>query len=278
MEELHFVDFFWEDFTPHLLFHPVKIIDGKLTHPAGENVIYDIVPGVGDLWNYTVSKERWCVGRLGEEYHPCPLKSVVKSFHQCPVCRKAVGKPPVSEVFNPDNECRDEFCDEPHVVYLAFYGEKMKVGMTPGRRLLKRAVEQGADAVGVLLNLDNRPEARQEEKRISREFHIPEALSARDILRALTRGLDRGVVEGRYKRILEALGEQDREVIFLDRYPLRKLSSTPSLWRMRKIIGEVVGIKGRYLMINMAGPKAINLKNLLGRVLKPTSENIQLHF
>jgi len=266
MEGMHVIHFFWKDLSPHLILHPV-VADGlSLSHPK-PSLIQVHRLSLGEVWNYTVLPGRWCVGRLEEEsYLPCPEGRVLKEFHICPRCRASLGKPTLREIFEPEEGCEGEICEKPHVVYLAFYGEKMKVGMTPEERLLKRAVEQGADAVGVLLHLENRREARAEEKRISKELRVPQALPAREILAGMSRGFKREVIEERYRRVLEAVGGEE-ELTILRGYPLERLSSAPSPWKGKRIHGRVLGAKGRYIIVQMGGPKAINTGKLLGRVL-----------
>ena len=56
-------------------------------------------------------------------------------------------------------------------MYAAFYGGKVKIGMTSGSRMAERAIEQGADAIVALVDCENRFRAREMEKDISR-FHL----------------------------------------------------------------------------------------------------------
>lgn len=73
-------------------------------------------------------------------------------------------------------------------------------------------------------------------------------------------------MEERYRRVLKAVGGEG-ELTFLDGYPMERLPSAPEPHRGRRICGRLLGVKGRYAVFQMGGPRAVNVRNLLGRVL-----------
>ena len=128
----------------------------------------------------TVSELRSCVGRFEEEYRPCPQVKIVRgSFDQCDSCAES-WIPRQECVFEPKCEgelCDCHFCKRPHLVYAAFYGRKVKIGMTSGSRMAERAIEQGADAIVALVDCENRFRAREMEKDISRLLVLPQRMT-----------------------------------------------------------------------------------------------------
>jgi hypothetical protein len=87
----------------------------------------------------------------------------------------------------PEARTWDPLCDQPHAVYLAFFGTLAKVGMTVAERLPLRLREQGADAGFAVAILPDRAEARAFERTFSVRHKVPEVRRAREVLPRLAR-------------------------------------------------------------------------------------------
>jgi hypothetical protein len=184
-------------------------------------------------------------------------------------------------VFEP--QCDGDLCDHPelcirnHYVYLAFFGTKAKVGMTSVSRLRERAVEQGADAVRPLFECRNRREARALEKETSRRFKLPQTVRAEAVARTLTVPPSPTAiahVEDHYlTRISRWRKPLDEEIIFLDDYPINaRPRSLPRAVRVEgPHRGEVMGIKGRYMLFRDrtgGAPSLLDLSDLPTRSVR----------
>lgn len=253
----HAISFHWEGFVPHLEAYDVV-----------EESIVEIDLSRLDM---TVSEERTCVGRFAEEYHPCPRhKSVSGSFDQCDSCAET-WIPRQECVFEPQCEgeqCDCHFCKRSHLVYAAFYGNKVKIGMTSGTRLAERAIEQGADAIAALVDCENRLRAREMEKEISKFLVLPQRMTRTDIVKQLASNISRNELEERYAKILESL--QDKYFLrgdgltMLDEYPMHlRLEEVPKETDAQGTHrGKVRGKKGRYLFFEDEDDGAIKMLNL----------------
>lgn len=262
---LHALDFSWDGFEPSLTTYDTR---------AGEESDFDIE----DI-DFFTSRKRTCIGRWSDDkYLPCPKSSPVDRFVQCPDCSDESFLPRDHQncVFEPECHgeiCDLEFCKREHVLYIAFYDTRMKIGMSSTRRVERRLIEQGADAFAVIGKLPNRLEARNAEKAISARLGIPQAFRQDELLRNFVRKVDSSGIEGRYEGIKITLGEifhmSPEKLRWLDEYPLDlPLRTAPKLedsWGRHK--GELVGIKGKWLIYESDGLKALNLSDFPARFL-----------
>lgn len=252
-KEVHVVSFRWKGFSP--------LLQG---YQQGDIVEIDL--GVLDI---NVSKEKICVGSFDEGYTPCPNKYPVSVFDQCQDCASPY-IPKLDCIFEPSgcDDCTGGFCQEEHTVYLAFHDRYPKIGMTRTLRLKQRLIEQGADAYAILATLENRLEARKEEKDLSARLNISQRSSGKKILQRMSRKLDRSGILTTYQGVKNEVPVGDLK--FLKGYPLSeplrsipRQRPTPGIHR-----GMMVGIKGRYLIYDSSGLQAIDLSDLPGRRMK----------
>ena len=261
---LHALEFCWEGFEPSLTCYDIR--DKEVSD-------FDL----NDL-DFSVSRKRVCVGMFDDDgkYIPCPRNAVVEKFSQCPECSKEVFLPVQECVFNPECEgerCDVEFCKREHVLYVAFYDTRMKIGMSSTRRVERRLVEQGADAYAVIGKAPNRKRARELEKSISARLGIPQAVKLDTQLRNFVRNIDEQGILGRYDGLRITMGEMfhlDPEPLqWIKGYPIElPLSASPKLqesWGKHK--GRLIGIKGRWAVYESDGLKALNLSYLPSRFL-----------
>jgi hypothetical protein len=191
--------------------------------------------------------ERRCAGAFrGGEHVACD----VPDGPYCPnhrstwVCARCTG-----DCLKDTMDCYDD-----HAVYLAaFAPDRFKVGVTKLRRLDTRLREQGADRAAHLRTVAN--------GRIAREIEAGIARSIPDRVRVPTKldGLGRSVDDGAWSALI---GEFDPVETFAFDYgfalPERPVAETLAA-------GEVVGTKGRVLVLEKAGTTyAVDMRDLVG--------------
>ncbi len=260
---LHAVDFHWEGFEPHLVCFDLR--EKKIS----EFDLHDV--------RFAASKKKTCVGQWdGDEYVPCPKQIPVSRFDQCQECAGESFIPYQDCIFEPrcDGElCDLDFCRREHVLYVAFYDTRMKLGMSSTRRVDRRLVEQGADAYCVIGKFPTRKRARDAEKAISLRLRIPQAHRQEHLLRGLARPVDSEGIRKRHEALAVTLEEafhlRPEPVTWLDGYPielpLREVPRLEEAWGRHD--GEVVGVKGRWIIFESSGLKALNLPDLTARFL-----------
>jgi hypothetical protein len=240
----HVLSYHWDGFEPHLIYYdrPSRKVD--------ELPLHSLAWRVGD--------QRECVGRFADDgYRPCPSSRPVGRFDTCPACTSP-WIPVQACVFEPQcdgDRCdHPEFCARTHYVYLASFGNLLKVGMTAATRLKERAIEQGADAVRPLFECHNRQEARNLEKETSRRFKVPQNIRAGGIARTLVAPPSRESIIHVHDHYLHRIARWreplDKEIIFLDQYPLKGRPRSPPevVPTEGEHRGTVLGIKGRYML------------------------------
>lgn len=260
---LHALDFSWEGFEPTL-----TVFDSK------DNEVSEF--DLGDI-DFLTSRKRICIGYFDDEkYVPCPKNAPVEKYAQCPDCCAESFLPYQDCVFEPrcDGEiCDLDFCRREHVLYVAFYDTRMKIGMSSTRRVERRLIEQGADAFTIIGKLPTRKKAREAEKNISARLGIPQALRQDTLLRNFVRKVDAAGIEGRYEGLKMTLGQMyqmhPEQLRWLSGYPIElPLPTAPKLqesWGKHK--GRLVGVKGKWLIFEFDGLKALNLSDFPARFL-----------
>lgn len=252
--EVHVVSYRWNDFNPSLLVY------------NGED-LEDFDLGKIDI---NVSQRKICVGNFEDSYTPCPNSISVSTFNQCRDCVTEY-IPRLECIFEPgdcDNCEGGGFCEEEHAVYLAFHGKHTKIGMTRKERLKKRLIEQGADAYALLATLEHRRGAREEEKNLSSILNISQRIGKKKKLNTMARKIDKDIIYTRYRGVRNRVPVG--KLRFLSDYPISlplravpRARATPGVHR-----GEMVGIKGSFLIYENNGLQALDLSDLVGRKMK----------
>ena len=270
---LHVVDFHWEEFEPHM--ECFDSADDDFCEVDLEDV------------RFKVSRRKVCIGQWKDgEYLPCPDRALVSRFEQCAKCAGVSFIPDQECVFEPKCDgtnpvCnamgRDmEFCRREHVLYIAFYDTRMKIGMSSSRRIDKRLIEQGADAYSIIGKFGSRLAARTNEKELSSRLRIPQFYRQETLLQNLSRPVDSKGIESRLMGIGETLRTSDglvpEPLVWLDKYPIElPLREAPVLvdsWGEHS--GDVVGMKGKWLIFESGGLKALSMPDFPARFLART--------
>jgi hypothetical protein len=174
---------------------------------------------------------------------------------------------------------RDACRNSQAYVYLAAFGEKLKVGVTREGRYMTRWFEQGADAALRILTGDG-SEVRRLEHLIHTQLGIPE--SVRSVAKASALG-----GEDKTKQALILLAETRRRVhplaspnqrfnedpwILAPNYNIPTIKQKPILLKVddgAAVAGEVVGVKGPNLLLRSGEAFfVLGLTTLLGRSIE----------
>jgi hypothetical protein len=232
-----------------------------------------------------LSKKKTCVGRFDTDgYLPCPDRTEVRGFSQCRKC--ASDWIPIQEcIFEP--KCRGErcdckFCSREHIVYMAFIGRTIKVGMTGGGRLEERGIEQGADAIVPISVCDSRLDARIMENRLARKLGLTQRVPLKEALKAISAPAEREFVKAKHRSYMDRnpslFSTTEDEVVFLDQYPLGRLDEVPLLtstggWHQ----GDLLGFKGKFAVYRGRDGKlrAINLSDSVARSIIPSDSPLR---
>ncbi len=260
---LHVLSFHWEGFEPRL--------------ECYDTVDHEVVEVGLDPAEFVVSSKKVCIGRFeGDRYLECRGNVPVTKFSQCGECAAEVYIEDQECIFDPKcdgSRCDNEFCKREHVLYLAFYDTMAKVGMSSSRRVEKRLVEQGADAFALIGKFPNRLAAREGEKAISQDLDLPQWVRQQTILSRFSHGLDTDGMNARYDELKTSLaarhGLSAEPLRRIEGYPLElPLPSAPVLQETPGVhIGRFVGVKGKWLVYDSRGLKALNLSDLPARFL-----------
>ncbi|OGS44374.1 MAG: hypothetical protein A3K76_03845 [Euryarchaeota archaeon RBG_13_57_23] len=261
---IHALEFHWQEFEPHLLCYDAL---------ENEECEFDL-----DDVDFSVSEGKRCIGSWDDDgnFRPCPNRAPVTRFAQCDECSKEFFIPDQECLFEPKchgEKCDWEFCKREHMLYIAFYDTRMKVGMSSSLRIDRRLIEQGADAYSVIGKFPDRLEARETEKEISKRLRIPQFYRQEVLLNNLARPVDKMGIEGRLEGLKITLGEafqlKPEPLRWLTRYPIELplrqvpvLQSSPGRHR-----GKKVGIKGKWMVYESEGLRALNLSDLPARFL-----------
>jgi len=244
----------------------------------------------GGRVSFRVGKGRFCVGRsrITRDYStmdswkeriPCPTHSPVDSGTQCKSCAINDASRPCArctgETCNAEQSVREKCESSEAFVYLALFGDRLKAGVSQGRRVEKRWIEQGADAARRILAGNGR-EVRIYEKKIQDDLGALKGLKAdekmtftdpKDLERGL-RSLDERVEAAR--RMFPSAKHVDEATTLLDSvYGLPEDATRPieaKICDNAAIVGDILGAKGPVLFIKNAGiVYSVNLRALTGR-------------
>lgn len=247
----------------------------------------------GSQFAFRVLDGRFCVGYTGlsskgggrldswREQRLCPNGTGVERGIQCMDCSSA-------DVMRACLRCDGTVCSaHPEVrrsceastanVYLASFGDgRVKAGVSRGRRVLKRWVEQGAD-VALRVLVGNGMEVRRFESRIQRELgalnHVRSSLKVDPVRRQADVDAALALLEafrGRVHGLFPETNHYNEEPqVILPLYGLPDFDKRPLQLRVKaglEASGVVLGAKGPVLFMEMNGlPYSLQLNRLRGR-------------
>ncbi len=212
------------------------------------------------------------------ERTPCPDNAEIKSGSQCSLCRSI-------DVMNPCLRCVGDECQallevrracegNECYVYLASFNGRIKAGVSSGARVIKRWIEQGADAAVRVLR-GNGMEVRRFEKRIQEKMGALNHLRTDQKLDLPTNGVADDLTKLRKFAVqVHAAFPEERHIkeepqALIPLYGIADLDVKPLRLRIEEgatISGQIIGAKGSVLIVNMGSlPRVINMRNLIGR-------------
>lgn len=179
-----FVDFdLSPSYTPLLIFRNLR-----------DDSVSTINLEYGKTLVWKTGESRYCVGyHVKDEYHhyePCPSKSMVEKGIQCSKCKN-------KDLLFPCMICNGSECVNiksmwnvcevtPTSVYITFFGDMIKVGVSKKDRLLKRWIEQGADYASEIAVAPNGLIAREIESAVSKEFEVTKGVRIQKKLKSIS--------------------------------------------------------------------------------------------
>ena len=288
-DPFHVLGMDWASDTPMLHIRRLKEDRGLLYYDGGVRPLDLTTLKRVDI---TSSSDLYCVGRTEEGHVPCPGREVAEGYAQCMECLTQ-DVPDPSCIFEPHCDkgtCGAFFCQVPHIVYVAVYGRRMKIGMTQLSRVRERGMEQGADVILPLVIVKDRYSARALEGWISNRYRAPEALSGQIVLKAMVRRTAPDISAGIAVSFMERLrkdqvvmtdickgrgiemGTLPREMpvepIVLGPYPIpERLEALPRFMPVDVISGEAVGFKGKWMVTREGTLAAFKMPDLVGRLV-----------
>jgi hypothetical protein len=247
----------------------------------------------GSEFAFRVLDGRFCVGYTGlslkggghldawRAQRPCPNGAEVERGVRCRDCSSV-------DVMRACLRCDGTVCSaRPEVrraceastayVYLASFGDgRVKAGVSRGKRVLKRWVEQGAD-VALRVLVGDGVEVRRFESRIQRELgalnHVRSSMKVDPVRRQADVDAAVALLEAFRGRVHDLFPEEshynEEPQVVLPLYGLPGFDKRPLQLRVRaglEASGVVLGVKGPVLFMEMNGlPYSLQLNRLRGR-------------
>jgi hypothetical protein len=258
--QMHAISYGWNNFRPELLVY-------------SDNQVNELE--LNEM-HFLIGEERRCTGSFREQvYRPCPFNRVVEFSDQCEFCSRSLI--PIRRcLFDPicdGHICGWELCSREHIVYIAFYGTFLKVGMTSAQRVRERLIEQGADAYFEVAHLPNRLKARELEKRLSSELLLPQVRHMNELIALFNRKLDVKEIESIYEELLCELkekynmeaGELQTLLDYPIELPLNERAVPVEVEGVHE--GKIIGFKGRFALYKSNDIRVLNMPMVIGRSL-----------
>ncbi len=250
----------------------------------------EVVLERGKIISFRIGKGRFCVGhsRVTRDYSTmdswkkrvlCPTFSLANSGNQCRACA-------ANDASGPCVRCTGESCSAHQsvreacergeaFVYLAVFGDRVKAGVSQGKRVEKRWIEQGADAARRVL-VGNGREMRVYEKKIQDELGALKRVKADEKTaftdpRELEWGLKRlGELTDKIHQTLPSAARIDEATTLLSPvYGLPQTKVHPVDMKIKDNVamaGKILAAKGPILYLENTGIiYSVNIHALIGR-------------
>ncbi|MEM5835208.1 MAG: DUF2797 domain-containing protein [Candidatus Aenigmatarchaeota archaeon] len=138
-----------------------------------------VIPLIYNSLNFSIG-DRYCIGYTRNNMHfDCPKNNKVENSFQCEICKKLDDTLPCTSCtgicrnFDKRQECMEkDFC-----IYIALFGNLLKVGISQEQRVKHRLIEQGADFGAVIAKIKDGKLARIYEQKIKDYLNIEDRVS-----------------------------------------------------------------------------------------------------
>ncbi len=220
--------------------------------------------------------KKYCTGYYDTEHHPCPEHVQLTSGRQCASCME---KDIFSNCLGCDgSECtnsqyREKCKNRDYVVYLAAFGDLLKVGISVKYRFKKRFVEQGADFAARIAEVKDGKKARVMEKDISEYLGITDRVWGRQKAELLLSDPNHSVeaLRNAYQKL-----ESEFPLTPMKLYDLRsfydlRLKEKPMWLKIAsgtRLKGDIVGAKGGLLFLKGQSLRVLNAHRMIGRLIR----------
>lgn len=214
---------------------------------------------------------RHCVGWYDittHTNHACEQYATVDAkFDTCFSCRKKTDFNPAFYNASEVSEKQQAYNMTPHTVYIAYFGGGLaKAGIMADSRGLDRLYEQGALWYVIVKHCDDAIIAHQLEERLIAKG-LKNSVTKKQKELVFARQIDAVAEENQFRKILQNLSQDGSGIVallnhfFFGKYPGEII--TPR--NVRPISGKIIGIVGRYLVLeNNDRLYGIWLNDLLG--------------
>ena len=241
-----------------------------------------ILPLMYNEINFSLG-DKFCVGyfKNGVKY-PCPQNKKIESGYQCEICKE------LDEIL-PCTSCigycrniskRSECMNTNYYIYIAIFGNLLKVGISRDSRLKHRLIEQGADFGAKIAHIKDGRIARLYEQKIKRFLGIEDRVIGYKKFQNMF--FDSSLHIKDIQIAIENLKKSSFKEIFLDNieiYDLRKYynlisfkETKPKMIEIRNgltISGKIISVKGNVFILQTKSEFfCVNANELIGRELK----------
>jgi len=252
MMNMQVISFRWTNFEPRLVFD-----NGKSLFLFNQTL------------DFKVGK-RFCIGyfKNGKRY-PCPEKREVTKDYQCELCKRLDENLPCVQCvgFCRNLKKRMQCMKQKYYIYLATFGDILKVGISNEVRVKQRLVEQGADFGACLFKVVDGAVARREEQKIKRLLGIVDRVRGSEKHKRIFSNEDIGIqkIENALK-VLKKYYKLDYEIYDLRKYYNIKPIETKfiEIKEGTRIRGKVISVKGNLVVLEKENI-SFNAHKLIGR-------------
>jgi hypothetical protein len=218
---------------------------------------------------------KFCIGYWDNTHHDCPNNERLVVGRQCRSCRDR-------DVFAKCLGCDGSGCDNlayrktckqrDYIVYLAAFGDLLKVGISSKHRFKKRFVEQGADFAAKISELKDGREARILEKAVSEHLDITDRVWGQQKMDLLLSDPNDSVkaIESAYNSLHEKFELSDIEIYDLRSYYGPALMEKPKwvdIQNGSEVRGEISAVKGSLLFLKTQSLEVLDAHRMIGRLI-----------
>jgi len=252
---MQIIGFRWNSFEPEFIFDNGKTL-----------------PLFNQKLDFIVGK-RFCIGYVKNGIRrPCPEHRETNGY-QCELCKKLDDTLPCVQCVGicRNWKKRNECMKQTFYIYLATFGDILKVGISNESRIKVRLIEQGADFGVKLFKIKDGALARREEQRIKRLLQIVDRVYGNEKHKRFFLNEEVGI-----KRIVEAIEilkkyyDISPEIYDLRKYYNLKPIETKFIKIKEgvRITGRVVSVKGNLVIMENQNI-SFDAKQLIGREIYP---------
>lgn len=252
-----------DDFAPYIKY--LDLGDSKIKKEK-------LKPNTG--LKFQLSENKYCQGYLDENFNRniCPKNNLISKGKQCDNCaNKDITKGLRQR--KTDLSKDHEYFSSKFAVYLASFGEKVKVGICGKKRYPERCIEQGANKSLKIKTVENVDQAHRIERKISKNTSLTEFLSKKQKLQIKS---SKPRLQQHKKNIeiktglkLEKNKVENHLITFnLDKDQVKR--KYDFLDTQNPVNSEIKFIKGQYIYLK--SNQAYNIKYHSGRELQKTRQ------